>query len=595
MSTGESSERRLKDGEAVPGALISAGDDPSLTGRVLTFDEIVVLAAEETRPYAGTESLERLAARCVERTTELTHLHNELRKLAKYPKLPWLHTLAPVQAAILLAEAFSIRQVVPSGTSADDALGPLAIYQTEGEYEGTYRRSDVGLLEGLAGRMRPTGEGQWHKEVERQLRRLVPKTEELDDPDLVPLANCWLNYRTGERLPFSSDRVTLAKMATDLPDALPPVPEIANADGTTWNAWEWFCSVFPDEGVRLFALQVIGMCLRPGVDWRVIVYFVGDGLNAKGTFLELVRFIVGLHIVTSIPPSKFGERFALGPAIGKRLNLVDEDDVGKFIENAAALKQVTSRDPLLIERKHRDPVTARLLMSTLVSLNEAPKMRDKTQAMLDRQVFIEMSGRFVGTAKNEAIKDDYVRRREVCEFFAYVALVEIPKYWRLAVPEVAEQTKAAFRSDSDKIVAYWEEFGPQLCRDFLPFDMLYKHFVAWRRANSPSGTPEDSRSFTRRLKKLVDAEEWTVPQSNAGTDKELTLAQWLLGPEPVLAEYAHLPDVSNWDWDGQAYGGGGDVTKWMRAKRKARGFVRREVWEAYSTAGTTPYQAQRGG
>ncbi|WP_162143561.1 DNA primase family protein [Candidatus Microthrix parvicella] len=527
--------------------------------------------------------------------TELFLLHNGLRKVMDYPMLPSLHTLAPVQAAILLDATFSIRQVVPSGTSADDALGPLAIYQTEGGWEGTYRRTDVGLLEGLAGRMRPTGDGRWHDEVERHLRRIVPKAEELDDSEMVPLANCWLNYRTGERLPFGPDRVTLAKMATDLPDALPPVPEIANADGTTWNAWEWFCSVFPDEGVRLFALQVIGMCLRPGVDWRVIVYFVGDGLNGKGTFLELVRFIVGLHVVTSIPPSKFGERFALGAAIGKRLNLVDEDDVGKFIENAAALKLVTSRDPLLIERKHRDPVTARLLMSTLVSLNEFPKMRDKTQAMLDRQVFIEMSGRFVGTAKNEAIKDDFVRRREVCEFFVYLALVETPKYWRLSVPEAAEQTKAAFRSDSDKIVAYWEEFGPQFSRDFLPFDLLYKHFVAWRRANSPSGTPEDSRSFTRRLKKLVDAEEWMVPQSSAGADKELTLAQWLLCPEPVLAEYAHLPDVSNWDWDGRAHGGGGEVTKWMRDKRKARGFVRREVWEAHSTAATTPYQARRGG
>lgn len=98
---------------------------------------------------------------------------------------------------------------------------------------------------------------------------------------------------------------------------------------------------------------------------------------------------------------------------------------------------------------------------------------------------------------------------------------------------------------------------------------------------------------TPRLKKLVDADDWIVPVGGNGKDKELTIAQWIIGPEPALAEFDYVPDVERWDWDRYSVSGTGSITTWMTKKRKARGFVRRSAWEAYTGTGTTPYLASR--
>lgn len=566
------------------------GADPDSIRVSLTLDEVLVRAATWTCNQVGRVSFDQLGALCVQKTEAMTQVQNDLRKVTRSRALPHVHSLQPVQAAMLLSAARSIRNVTPGGTDSNDGTGLLAFYQEEGSSKGTFQRSDLGLLDELAGKLRPTGDSSWHKEVERALRRMAPKAQELVDVDLLPMEDCWYHYRTGERIPFGPDRVTLSKFATRLPSAAPPVPAITSDDGTIWNAWEWFCEVLPDEESRTLVLQVIGMCLRPGVDWRVLVYFIGEGLNGKGTILELIRAIVGEHLVTSIAPSKFGDQFSLASAIGKRLNLVDEDDVGKFIENAAALKQAISRDPMQLDRKHRDPISVRLLMSTLVSLNEWPKMKDKTEAMYDRQLFVPFPERFVGVKKNPAIKNDYVKRAEVREWFAYQALVELTKYDQLTEPDSVREAKRSFRMDSDKTFSFWDEYQDRFERDFLPFDMLYQVFVAHEKRVNPKGSVEAMRVFTGRLKKHVDTSQWIVPLGGNGKDKELTINQWIVGPEPVLSEYGHVPEVINWNWD--TYDG---ITRWMASKRKARGLVRRSVWDAHQTARTTPFQTRSPG
>ncbi|WP_146069185.1 DNA primase family protein [Arthrobacter sp. ZGTC412] len=585
-------ENRPVDDEAAHIAFGGADDDDS-SSLFLTLDEIFVECARKTCESVGSVPFHKLGALCVRKTEELIQKQNAVRKVAGMRALQYFHALQPVQAAIILDAASSIRTVTPGGTESDDGLGLVAFYQEEGDFAGAYRRSDLGLLDQLAGKLRPTGDRNWHKEVERALRRQVLKEPELIDPDELPMNDCWYNYRTGQRTPFSPERVTLSKFATRLPRTAPAVPEFVNEDGTVWNAWDWFCEVIPDEGTRTLILQVIGLCLRPAVDWRVLVYFIGDGLNGKGTILELIRAIVGSHLVTSIPPSKFADQFALSSAVGKRLNLVDEDDVGKFIENAAVLKQVISRDPILLDRKNKDPISVQLIMSTIVSLNEFPKHKDKTEAMYDRQVFIEFPERFAGGKKNSAIKNDYVKRTEVREWFAYMALVELPAYQKLSEPESVAKAKADFRADSDKVVAFWEEYGDGFERDFLPFDMLYQLYVAHEKRVNPTGLPEKMSVVTARLKKLVAPDEWVVPVGGNGKDKELTIAQWIVGPEPALGEFDQVLQVKEWDWDRYGGNGIGDNTLWMKKKRKARGFVRRSAWELHTTTRTTPYLARR--
>lgn len=553
-----------------------------------TFDDVLLHSASDACEYAHGATLDELRVICVERMEELFAAQNALRKALQKPRLPVHFQVQPHQAAMILSAKFEIRHVVPGGTDTDDGQGVLAIYQTEGPFEGTYRRADLGLLEKLAAQLRPAATWDFHREVERALLRMVPKVQELSDRDMLPMADCWYNYATRERLPFSPELVTLAKFATRLPEAPPAVPTFVNDDGSVWDAMTWFATVAPDTETAVLLFQIGGMCLRPGVDWRVLVYLLGEGLNGKGTFIELLRALVGKELVTNIAPSKFSDRFSLGNAVSKRLNLVDEDDVGEFITKAAVLKQVISRDPVVVERKHRDPISVRLTMSTIVSLNDVQKFRDKTEAMDDRQVYIAFENRYAGTAKNERIKNEYMLSDAVREWFAYKVLVELPSYYRLTESAHAQATKAQARVDSDKVLAFAEAYGlgDEFQRDFLPFEMLYSLFVARERRLNPGGSVEGAIAFTKRLKKFMGP-DWIVPQGGT-KDRELTLSHWVVGREPALAEYDDFVEVSKWDWVDNPHATNGVMTDWMRKRRKARGFVRASAWEKFEQTGETP-------
>lgn len=570
--------------------------EPLRSTELATKSELLMAGAHLAAERGASASLAEQAKLAINLTADLVQDENRRYKAFGRTLLPQSIGLHPSQAAELLLGRHEVRVVVPGGTEEDDGQGVLAVYQEEGERAGTYRRVDLGLLDVLCDQMFPDHDERWAREVSRALHRRAQHVPELENPSLVPMANCWLDYATGERLEFSPELVTLSKFATRLPEQEPPVPEIVNPDGTVWNAKTWFEESFPD--IWLMLLQVIGMCLRPGHVWRVLVYLVGKGSNGKGTFLELVRTIVGQHLVLNVPPSKFGNQFILSQAISKRVNLVDEDDVGKFIEEAATLKMVVSQDPVSIDRKHRDPITARLRLANLISLNEVTqKFKDKSAAMDDRQVFIPFAQRFNGPGRNQAIKHDYVKRPEVAEWFAYQALVKLPRYDSLEESAASLEAKQAARLESDVVAAYWEEFGQGWERDFLPFEMLYAHFAAWSAMTNRGGSISAQKTLTARLKDLVDPEQW-VPAANAdGKDVEVSICQWLTTNEPTLAEFDHIPEIWNWDWvppdEKNGVKRGDEPTLWMRKKRKARGFVRPAAWARFQAEGVTPVRARQ--
>ena len=289
-----------------------------------------------------------------------------------------------------------------------------------------------------------------------------------------------------------------------------------------------------------------------------------------------------------MPLSKYGSEFGLAQIVAKRVNLVDENDVGAFIEAGANLKSVITNDVVTINRKHKDEYSYKPRLFGIQSMNEFPKFKDKTDAMLRRLLFVAFPGHFVGSKKNEAIKDDYVKRAEVREWFAYQALVALPIYYKLSEPESTLAAKREYRIESDPVVAYWDEFGEKFQRDFLPFGLLHGHLTAWHKQMNPRGAIEGQAKVTRKLKTLVDSDEWIVPRGANGKDLELSLAQWLVQSEPVLGEYTYVEEVKKWDWDNYADNGAGCVP--INAPRTARGFVRKSIYEAHMASSTTPYR-----
>lgn len=336
-------------------------------------------------------------------------------------RLSPLTVLHPVQVAMIVGRLHRIAEVTPGGVDQDDGLGVLAVYQDAGEFTGLYRRADLGLLDELARKYNPTNDTKWFNEFERAVHGFAPKVSETFDPDLVVMKNLIYNYRTDERIPFSPDYVFLARNSDiDLIEQQHPVPEVHDADGNIiWNYEQWWDETVPDEGTRVFTHKVIGAAFRPGHDWQKMPAFYSEsGSNGKGTILAHIRACIGARNCASLPLNLYSSRFGKEQTIGKRLNAPDETAVGDFIKDASDLKSIITNDPIYIDRKNKPGITYKPRMLTIVTLNGALNFRDKTEPMNRRLAIVPMTQRFTGGAKNKAIKDDYLLRREVCEYMA---------------------------------------------------------------------------------------------------------------------------------------------------------------------------------
>lgn len=177
-------------------------------------------------------------------------------------KLPLKGLLTCWQIARILHRLYIIKEVVPDGVSAkDDGVGVLGIYQTSGpdrgiyrpcEYSGVAGKGNAPSVPGLASLVQDYNasiDEKGYKEVRRLVRMFAERATESTDPDLIPMANTIVNYRTNERIPFSPEHVFLAKFDTALPEQRPELPRIADdqCDGGFWEVESWTEQTHPNR------------------------------------------------------------------------------------------------------------------------------------------------------------------------------------------------------------------------------------------------------------------------------------------------------------------------------------------------------------
>lgn len=503
-------------------------------------------------------------------------------------KLLLMRTLTPVQVAMIVDHLYRVAEVTPGGTQQDDGLGVLTIYQDAGEFEGLYRRVDLGLLRGLGRGYNLNHDSKWFSEFEQALRDFAPKVPENQNTDLVVMRNLIYDYRNDERIAFSPEYVFLARHAdTELIEQQHPdsAITITGDDGRVWNYEDWWAETVPDEGTRSYIQHVIGATFRPGHDWQKMpCLFSESGSNGKGTILAHIRAMIGFRNCVSVPIKRYDSQFGKTQLIGKRLNLPDETPVGEFIKDATDLKSIITNDPIEIDRKHKDPITYKPSLLTILTLNGELNFRDKTKSMDRRVAIVPMTQRFDDGVKIKAIKDDYLLRREVCEYMAYKVLVEMPKYWELEEPSSVKQALQEHKVKTNTVLAFFEEYQDEFRRPFVPFPMVRALYVAWLKENREGSKPVEAGQFTRELKALFDSSTWVVPQAPDGSDLKLNTRTWLSEREPALDEFHFVDAVSRWQWEDKGYGPVTDKLS-KSAPRQARGFMRRDVYEAWMAAG----------
>ena len=429
------------------------------------------------------------------------------------------------------------------------ATAELVTYEDAGPDEGLYVPAGDSIRR-LARQYHYTISPKDLNAVVECVRDSVSLLEESEDSDVVALANGLFDLRTKELRPFSPKVVLTSKASVAFNEDAATCPVI---DGR-WSVDEWIRELANnDTEVEPLFWQIIAALFRPDHSFdKAVLLYSPTGSNGKGTFVELLRNLVGAERVATLSMSDFSEQFLPEELRSAFCVLSDENEVGGYMERAGQLKAWITHDWTRFNVKHGSITSVKGRGLCVFCANELPSSKDKSESLYRRFIPIPFLKRYVGADENKAIKDDYVKRPEVLEYVAYKALM-MPLFDTFTEPAVCKKLLNQIRVENDPVLQFAEEFLPQFVWDLLPWKFLYGVYSAWMRKEVPNGRAVNSREFNKRLSAYVDDNPscgWVVPRGADGKQIPMRTEKRIVGNEPLAVGY----DLSDW-FDLQPVGG----------------------------------------
>ncbi len=466
-------------------------------------------------------------------------------KLGTLGKLPF------PQVASLMVALHSVILLSPSSRNSDPDLNILAAYDDDptSDSYGTYRTSQ-NHIRTIARRYQPDLTTKEFTEVLAALTDMAPLRTRGQNEDLLACNNGIVDYNAGnpKLMDFSPEYVFVSKMAVDFdPDATNPIipnpegccqghddPSLCSDTCLTWDVESWMAELSDDEGVPELLWEVIGAATRPYVSWNQCAFFYGTkGNNGKGTLLSLMRNLLGVQNYANIPLTDFAKDFLLEPLTRASAILVDENDVGAFLEKSANFKAVVTNDVITINRKYKAPIAHQHWGFMVQCMNDRPSIKDKSESFYRRQVFIPFTKSFTG-AERKYIKDDYLARPEVLQYVLKRVLTM--NYYSLSQPQAVVEALEDFKNHNDPIRAFWAEMRAEFVWDLLPWSFLYQAYCGWMEKFMRNSKPIGRNKFIEALTELVQAQPngwWDASDPK----KPHRIGSRMDRSEPIIATY----------------------------------------------------------
>ena len=451
-------------------------------------------------------------------------------------KIP--QTLEFQQIAVIVSTLYPVCRIATGGENADTEYDLLAIYQTDGPDKGIYVTSDE-VFRNLA-RSYNYKMTKWEfGEFMIALRDMVPRKYRCMKSNLIAVNNGIFDYDTKQLLPFTPDLVFMAKSRISYIDN-PVNPVIHNdSDNTDWDVESWMNELSDDKDVVNLLWQILGAIIRPNVPWGKSAWFYSEsGNGGKGTLCELMRELCGKGTYASISLSDMSKDFMLEPLTRATAIIVDENDVGTYIDKAANLKAIVTGDTIQMNRKFKMPIAYQFKGFMVQCLNEMPRVKDKSDTFYRRQIFVPFMRCFTGRER-KYIKQDYLHRQDVLEYVLHRVLT-MDDYYELDTPEVCVQALNEYKEFNDPVRQFMSEIMHQLVWDMVPFTFLYDLYRAWYIKNAGGkGEVKGSQTFKKEfLIRLKEYPDWFCddPGKYMKPGKKMDKA------EPLIAEY----DLKEW-------------------------------------------------
>lgn len=443
--------------------------------------------------------------------------------------------LSPYQISQILLRLYPIKLVMLAGGNQDRDYGVLAMYDPN---EGIYRANENNIHI-LIRQYDNAASGRERDDIIRTLHEECPQVTSTHDRDLIAVNNGIFNYATKQLMPFSPDYIFVAKSHVDYIDN-PPLPVYHNPDDNTdWDVESWMNELSDDPEIIQALWEVLGAILRPHVRWNKAAWLYSEtGNNGKGTLCELMRSLLGKGAYASIPIADFSKDFLLEPLIRSQAIIVDENNVGEYLDKSANLKAVITNDVIQINRKFKTPITYQFYGFMVQCINELPRVKDKTDSFYRRQLLIPFTKCFTGRER-PYIKNDYLHRKDTLEYVLWKVLNT--DYYQLSEPAASREALQEYKEYNDPVRQFVSEMLNICVWDFLPFSFLYDLYKSWLKRVSPNSQAVGKTTFTNELLKLIK-DDPTLGWVCDDKQKQVRVGAMMSKAEYLIVQY----DLTQW-------------------------------------------------
>ncbi|CAN5764709.1 hypothetical protein BH23ACT2_BH23ACT2_01580 [soil metagenome] len=289
-------------------------------------------------------------------------------------------------------------------------------------------------------------------------------------------------------------------------------------------------------------IEAAGVMLTPWVGQRRSLFLYGPSRSGKGTFLRVLEELAGRHASAVTLHALTSERFAAANLYGAIVNCAG-DLSDAHIDDLSTFKMATGDDPVMADRKYRDPYTFHIEALFAFSANTPPTVAETSRAYLARMRPYYFGSSYEGH-EDQAVENKILAERPGI----LVALVHGAQAWisRGGYAPANPMVTDDFARQSDVAALFVGQVVASDPGGFVTAQAIYENYVEWAHANGRHRLGRNK--LLRRVDNTLGERQRAQGAKTGGTGwrdvKVLPVAEWLDGTDPDPASFSSGPASS---------------------------------------------------
>jgi len=257
-----------------------------------------------------------------------------------------------------------------------------------------------------------------------------------------------------------------------------------------------------DHDLRDYLQRVAGYCASPFTTEQAFFFFFGSGGNGKGTFLRVLKKLLGSYATTASLDLFLATKFEAHPEElaalrAMRLVIATETEAGRSW-NESKIKALTGGDPIRARFMRQNSFEYDPQFKIIVSGNHQPAIKNVDPAMRRRLQLVPFNVQIPASQQDGSLERRLITQ-EGPQILAWV--FEGFNQWRehgLAPPDKVIASSEAYFEEQD-LMAQWIGECCETAPDFFDFTMTL--FKSWKAFAEKAGEKYIRlRSFVTELK-----------------------------------------------------------------------------------------------